>query len=83
MQDHSYKLTSDVTGFLPLPSGRTMEVTIPAGSIVDILCMPSDGMGLTRVRYRNRSCLTNMEELQKLGMRMEPAPVGGAANQAH
>ena len=75
MQDHSFKLNSDVTGFLSLPSGRTMEVTIPAGSIVDILCMPADGIGLTRVRYRNRSCLAKMEDLQKLGTRMELAPV--------
>jgi hypothetical protein len=75
MQDHSYELKSDVTGFLSLPSGRTMEVTIPARSIVDILCMPADGMGLTRVRYRNRSCLAKMEDLQKLGTRMELAPV--------
>jgi hypothetical protein len=25
MQDHSYKLTSDVTGFLPLPSGASYK----------------------------------------------------------
>jgi hypothetical protein len=75
MQDHSYKLKSDVTGFLFLPGGGTMEVTIPAGSIVDILSMPSEGMGLTRVRYRNRSCLAKMEDFRRFGIRMEPAPV--------
>jgi len=58
MQDYSYKLNSDVTGFLSLPSGRTMEVTIPAGSIVDILCMPSDGMGYA---YGTCSCVKRGE----------------------
>jgi len=48
-----------------------MEVTIPAGSIVNILCAPLDGPELTRVRYGDRSCTVPLRELQRCGTPIE------------
>jgi hypothetical protein len=50
-----------------LPSGGTMEVTIPRGSTVSF-CIPPDGTDLpVDVRYGDRSCTVLIGELQKCG----------------
>lgn len=67
MQDHSYKLRSRISGFVSLPSGGTMGVTIPPGSIVSILGAPPEGSDLTDVRYGDRSCTVPLRELQRCG----------------
>lgn len=66
MLDH-YKLRSRVSGFVSLPSGGTMGVTIPPGSIVSILCAPLDATELMGVRYGDRSCTVRLQDLQKCG----------------
>jgi hypothetical protein len=75
MHDQSYKLKSGVAGFVTLPSGGTMTVTIPAGSIVKLLGVPPSGDELTRVRYGDRACTVTLRELQRCGT---PVESGGA-----
>jgi hypothetical protein len=73
MQEHSYKLRSGVAGFVSLPSGGTMEVTITAGSVVNVLPAPADGTELVNVRYGDLSCRLPLRELQKCGSLVESA----------
>jgi len=70
MENHSYKLKSGVAGFLKLPAGGAMEVTIPTGAVVAILCAPAAGNGFVRVRYGEHTCTVPMRELQKCGSPM-------------
>jgi hypothetical protein len=50
-----------------------MEVTIPVGSIVRILCGEEDETHLTLVSYDDRSCSVNVRELERCGNRVEGA----------
>ena len=81
MHDHSYKLRSQISGFVSLPSGGTMGVSIPPGSIVNVLCASPEGSDLTRVRYGDRSCTVPLRELQRCGTlcgnQVESAGVSG------
>jgi hypothetical protein len=70
MLDRFYKLKSRLTGLVFLPSGSTMEVTIPAGSIVNVLCAPVNRTELTSVRYGERSCEVQIDALRKCGISM-------------
>lgn len=74
MLDHFYKLKSRLTGFVFLPSGGTMEVTIPAGSIVNVLCTPVNRTEFTSVRYGERSCKVQLDALKKCGISIGPVP---------
>lgn len=71
MQNQSYKLRSGVAGFLRLPDGGTMEVTIPIGTVVAVLCAPTVGNAFVRVQYGEHTCAVPMRELQKCSL-----PVG-------
>ena len=73
MQSQSYKLKTGVAGFVSLPGGGTMEVTIPAGSTVNLLGVPSDDTKLTPVSYGERSCQVPLGDLQRCGTLVENA----------
>jgi len=45
MENQSYRLISGLAGFLLLPHGQTLEVTIPVNAVVTVLKQPSDGTG--------------------------------------
>ena len=74
MLDGYYKSRSSLVGFLSLPSGGTMEITIPSGSIVNVLCATSDSPERTQVKYGDRSSTVLLQELLRCG-----TPVEGAA----
>lgn len=67
MQSQSYKLRTGVAGFVSLPGGGTMEITIPAGSTVDLLIVPLDDTELAPVRYGERLCNVPLRDLQRCG----------------
>jgi hypothetical protein len=67
MVNQSYRLSSGLAGFLRLPHGQTLEVTIPVNAVVTVLKQPSDGRGFTRVSYAGRTCAVPMRELQRCG----------------
>ena len=75
MQSHSYKLKTGVAGFVSLPGGGTMEVTIPAGSTVDLFNVPLDDSELIPVRYGKSSCSVPLRDLQRCGTLVERASV--------
>jgi len=79
MQNQMYKLKSGVAGFLKLPAGGTMEVTIPPGSEVSVLCAPTVGSGFVRVQYGEHSCVVPIRELQKCGLPMRATALGRAS----
>lgn len=62
-----YILRSRLRGFVFLPNSGTMEVTIPAGSVVHILCSASSSSDLTTVGYGGSTCNVRLEDLKKLG----------------
>lgn len=72
MLDRLYRLKSRLTGLVFLPGGGTMEVTIPAGSIVNVLCAPVNPTELTSVRYGERSCKVQFDELKKCAISIGP-----------
>jgi len=67
MENQSYRLISGLAGFLLLPHGQTLEVTIPVNADVTVLKQPSDGTGFTRVSYSGRTWAVPMRELQRCG----------------
>ena len=74
MLDGPYKLKSSLIGFLSLHNGATMEITIPSGSIVNVLCAAPDSPERTQVKYGDRSSTVLLQELLRCG-----TPVEGAA----
>ena len=79
MHDQTYRLKSGVAGFLSLPAGGTMEVTIPTGTVVTVLCAPLAGEGFVRVQYGEQTCAVPMRELQKCGVLMRMFGTTGAS----
>jgi hypothetical protein len=75
MNQKSYKLRSGVAGVVFLPGGGTMEVTIPAGSVVFVVSDQGGGKDLTEVQFGNRLCAVPLRELQKCGAPFETAHV--------
>ena len=67
MENQSYRLSSGLAGFLLLPHGGTLEVTIPVNAVVTVLKQSSDSTGFTRVRYAGRAYAVPMRELQRCG----------------
>jgi hypothetical protein len=67
MANRSYRLSSGLAGFLLLPHGETLEVTIPIDAVVTVLKQSSDSTGFTRVSYAGRTCAVPMRELQRCG----------------
>jgi hypothetical protein len=67
MESQSDRLISGLAGFLLLPRGHTLEVTIPVNEVVTVLKQPSDGTRFTRVSYAGRTCAVPMRELQRCG----------------
>ena len=78
MQNQIYKLRSGVAGFLKLPAGGTMEVTIPTGTVVAVLCSPAAGNGFVRVQYGQYRCMVPLRELQKCGLPVKTAVLKAA-----
>ena len=72
MLDHFYKLKSRLPGFVFLRGGGTTEITIPAGSIVNVLYAPVNRTELTSVRYGERSCKVQFDELRKCAISIGP-----------
>ena len=73
MPDSSYKLKLPLVGVLSLPSGGTMKVTIPFGTIVNVLCDASDDAEHTHVRYGDRVSTVVRRELLRCGTLVEGA----------
>jgi len=63
-----YKLKHGVAGFVLLPDGASMEVTIPSGSVLRLIQPPSKETGFTRVGYGSYTCTISIRELQKYGV---------------
>lgn len=72
MLDHFYKLKSRLPGFVFSRGGGTTEITIPAGSIVNVLCSPVNRTELTSVRWGQRSCKVEIDALKKCGTSIGP-----------
>ena len=72
MLDRFYKLKSQLTGLVFLSGGGTMEVTIPAGSIVNVLCAPVNRTELTSIRCGERSCKVQFDELKECAISIGP-----------
>jgi hypothetical protein len=71
MPNYAFKLRYEITGLVSLPTGGTMEITIPAGSLVNILSGFPDITELTRVQYGERTCAVSLRELQRCGTPLE------------
>ena len=65
MESQCYRLSSGLAGFLLLPHGRTLELTIPVNAVMTVLKQSSDGTGFTRVSYAGRTCAVPMRELRR------------------
>jgi len=76
MANQSYRLSSGLAGFLLLPHGGTLEVTIPVNAVVTVLKQSWDGIGFTRVSYAGRTCAVPMRELQRCGNAVRMTFVG-------
>jgi len=74
MLDRFHKLKSRPAALVFLPSGGTMEITIPARSIVNVFCAPVNRTELTSVRYDERSCQVQIDALKESGISMGPVP---------
>ena len=73
MPDRSYKLKLPLVGLLSLPTGGTMEVTIPYGSIVNVLGDAADGPERTLVRCGDCAPTVLRRELLRCGTLVEGA----------
>ena len=78
MRNQIYRLRSGVAGFLKLPAGGTMEVTIPTGTVVSVLCAPTAANGFACVQYGEYRCVVPMRELQKCGLPVRTSGLGAA-----
>ena len=74
MHDRFYKLKSRLNAFVYLVGGGTMEVVIPAGSIVNVLCAAANRTELATVRYREQSCNVQVDELEKCSISIVRPP---------
>jgi hypothetical protein len=73
MPDGSYKWKSPLVGFLSLPSGGTMEMTILSSSIVSVLCAAPDSPERRLVKYGDCSSTVLLSELLRCGTPVERA----------
>jgi hypothetical protein len=74
MFNRFYKLKSRIPGFVLLPKGGTMQVVIPAGSVVNVLCACTNDAELVSVRHGERSCTVKSEELRRCGSPIAEVP---------
>ncbi len=67
MLNQSYKLRTGLPGFISLPAGATIEVTIPAGSVVCVLRLSSDDRDLAGVLWEGATYDVPVRDLQRCG----------------
>jgi hypothetical protein len=67
MIDRFYRLKARLKGFVFLPSGGTMENKQPCWIPGKRTVRPYGPADLTSVRYGNRSCKVQLEELKRCG----------------
>ena len=74
MLDRFHKLKSRPAALVFLPSGGTMEIAIPARSLVNVFCAPVNRTELTSARYDERSCKVQIDAVKKFGISMGRVP---------